>query len=73
MLEVVSQPLLEQFDGREEVVVEAHQHVDVVEVAAARKTMGQIIARVDRAAEFSAARTEEAELALELFRWRRLA
>ena len=69
--EVVSQPLLEQFDGREEVVVEAHQQVDVVDVAAATEAVGQVGAGVDRAAEFSAAGTEEAEVALELFRWRR--
>jgi hypothetical protein len=35
MLEVASRPLLERFDGREEVVVEAHEQVDVVKVAAA--------------------------------------
>jgi hypothetical protein len=44
MLEVVSQPLLEQFDGREEVVVEAHQQVDVVDVAAATEAVGQVVA-----------------------------
>ena len=53
----------EESDGTEEVVVERHQQVDVVEVFLASEAMGEVVAWVDGGAHFAAARAEEAEIA----------
>ena len=69
-LPVLSQPLGKQLDGGEEVVVEAHQQVDVVGVVAAAKTVRQIVSWVHGGAKLAADGTEEAEVALIVLRGR---
>ncbi len=44
---VSSQPLLEDFDGWDEVVTLDHHQVDVVEVLAAAEAVGKIVAWID--------------------------
>ena len=61
------QPLFQQFDGREEVVAQRDEQVDIVEVSTAAEAMGQVIARVDGSAKLAAAGTAEAEVAFDLF------
>ena len=39
MLAVFPQPLFEYFDGRDEVPAEGHQHVNIVPIAVATKTV----------------------------------
>ena len=67
-LPVLSQPLGKQLDGGEEVVVEAHQQVDVVGVVAAAKTVRQVVSWVHGGAKLAADGTEEAEVALIVLR-----
>ena len=45
-LAVPSQQRFEHLDGREEVMPQGHQHVDIVEIAVAAKTVRQIISGI---------------------------
>ena len=72
MLAVFPQPLFEYFDGRDEVPAEGHQHVNIVPIAVATKTVSEIVAWIDGRAQFIAARTLKAKEAREMFARRRL-
>ncbi len=64
------EPTLEDGDGGDEVVAERHQQVDVVEVFATIKTVGEIVARVDGGLHFPAVWAEEDEPTIAAFgRW----
>ena len=57
------EPALQQRHGRQEVVVQAQQQVDVVEVFLAAEAVGQVVAWVDRGQHLAAVRAQEAEVA----------
>jgi hypothetical protein len=63
---MLSQPGLQKFDCREEVVTQGNQQIDVVEVLTTTEAVSQIIPGVDGRSEFAAGRAEEAEVAVRL-------
>src|SRR6516225_7250538 len=64
---VLIEPAVEERDGGEEVVVEADEEVDVVEVFLAREAVGEVVAWIDGGAHFAAAWADEAEVAFAHF------
>ena len=64
---VLVEKAFEEGDGFEEGVVEFDQQVDVVEIFLAVKTVGEVVAWVDRGTHMAALGTEEAEVAFAHF------
>jgi hypothetical protein len=68
MFLVLSEPLLEQVDGRDEVPTEGHQDVDIVPVAIATEAVSQIVAWIHGGSKFFATGTLKTEVAFDLLR-----
>ena len=65
---VLPQPMLQNFDGRDEVVSLNHQQIDVVEIPATTKTVRQIVSRIHGGPQFAAIGTLKAEVTIALLR-----
>ena len=70
---VLREPVLQNGDGRHEVVSERDQQVDVVQVLPAGEAVGEVVPRIDGGPHLAAARADETEIAFADFGRRPLA